>query len=337
MAEDNQNPTPPPTGDETTPPPIAEENPVENKVVDEPIAEPTPEPVEAESTPEPVEAEPTPEPVETEPTPEPVETEPTPEPVETEPTVESAPKPTIEEKSEETEITEASQPVAETPTEEIVKPEAEVVEAESTEVPNEEIVDSKQTIEEVKQQPEVEENVELIQGDIPKPGDKIESEEIPQTEAEEEVVGDSAETQAPPPLTDETKLKTGFKEDGVTPLDAEEKLFSAIGYISFLALLPFLTRKDSEFAQHHGRQGLAIFIIIFIFTLLFSFSGTMRTLSAILTLTVAIGGGLMAYKGDWFKVPGIYDLSLKLKSKAPLTPPPQNSEEAPPSPKEGEE
>ena len=317
MAEDNQNPTnptPPPTGDEATPPPVAEENPVENKIVDEPTVEPV-EPVEP--TPEPVEAEPTPEVVK--PEPDVVEPTPEPEPV-TEEAVESAPEVVEAEPVTEAEAVESAPEVveAEPVTEEAVEPAPEVVE---------EIIDPNQTIEaastEEAIQPtaETKENVELIQGDIPKPGDKIESEEIPQTEAEEEAVGDPAEAQAPPPPTDETTPKTGFKEDGVTPLDAEEKLFSAIGYISFLALLPFLTRKDSEFAQHHGRQGLAIFIIIFIFTLLFSFSGTMRTLSAILTLAVAIGGGLMAYKGDWFKVPGIYDLSLKLKPKTPPTPP----------------
>jgi uncharacterized membrane protein len=327
MAEDNQNPTnptPPPTGDGiTTPPPVAEENPVENKVVDEPAVEPTAEPVEAEPTPEAVEDE--------------VKAvKPEAEEATAEPIVASTPEPTVEEKSEETKITETSQPVTETPTEEAVEPEAEVVEAKATEVSNEKIVDSNQTIEEVEQQPEAEENIELIQGDIPKPGDKIESEEIPQTEAIEEVVEDPTKTLTPPPPIDET-LKTGFKEDGITPLDAEEKLFSAIGYISFLALLPFLTRKDSEFAQHHGQQGLAIFIIIFIFTLLFSFSGTMRTLSAILTLSVAIGGGLMAYKGDWFKIPGIYDLSLKLKSKTPPTPTPPTVEDPPASEEENQQ
>ncbi len=163
---------------------------------------------------------------------------------------------------------------------------------------------------------------EVIVGAPSKPGDKAETEKV------------SIEESSPPEPAavlpkmseqmGEQKPKTGFQKDGITPLDAEEKLFSAIGYISFLALLPLLARRDSEFAQHHGRQSLVIFIIIFALTLLLSFSDTMHTLAAISTLVVAIGGGMLAYKGDWFKVPGIYDLSLRLKKETE-----KKSEEAP--------
>ena len=158
------------------------------------------------------------------------------------------------------------------------------------------------------------EDGEIIAGDIPKPGDKVESIHSFPVSQNPNAETDKIASAQNPFSAGGTEFKTGFKPDGVTPLDAEEKLFSAIGYISFLALLPFLTRKDSEFAQHHGRQSLVIFAIVLVLALLLSFSSAMPGLAGILTILVAIGGGALAYKGDWFKVPGIYDLSLKLKT-----------------------
>ena len=43
--------------------------------------------------------------------------------------------------------------------------------------------------------------------------------------------------------------------------DAEEnKLIAAIGYLGILCLIPLLGKKDSPFAQFHGKQGLVLFI-----------------------------------------------------------------------------
>ena len=52
--------------------------------------------------------------------------------------------------------------------------------------------------------------------------------------------------------------KTGGK-------DVEEnKVWAAIGYLGILFLLPLLAKKDSPFAQYHGKQGLALFVAGFI-------------------------------------------------------------------------
>ncbi len=47
-------------------------------------------------------------------------------------------------------------------------------------------------------------------------------------------------------------------------IDYGERVLSAIGYISFLCILPLLAKPDSEFCQHHGRQGLVLAIMSFV-------------------------------------------------------------------------
>ena len=40
----------------------------------------------------------------------------------------------------------------------------------------------------------------------------------------------------------------------------DDRLLSAIGYMGILCLLPLLLKKESVFAQHHGKQGLIILL-----------------------------------------------------------------------------
>ncbi|MCK5472312.1 DUF4229 domain-containing protein [Candidatus Gracilibacteria bacterium] len=121
-----------------------------------------------------------------------------------------------------------------------------------------------------------------------------------------------------------------------------------MGYVGILALLPLLARRDSEFAQHHGRQGLVVAIIFIVLWLFAKLGGTFSTLVFVLQFAAIVGGFALSYKGDWFRIPGIYDISLKIKlnPQQPRTSsneaqnlgatetPPQNSEEkeVPPSP-----
>lgn len=131
--------------------------------------------------------------------------------------------------------------------------------------------------------------------------------------------------------------KTGMKADG-NPLDGEEKIFAAIGYIGILALVPLLAKRNSEFCQHHGKQSLVVAVLFVFLWLLAKFSYSLAVLVFILQVVAIIGGFLLAFKGDWFRIPGIYNLSLKLdfakkmekkeENQTPPTPPaetpPQN-------------
>ena len=47
-----------------------------------------------------------------------------------------------------------------------------------------------------------------------------------------------------------------------TPKDIEDnKVLAAIGYLFILFLVPLLAAKNSAYAQHHARQGLAVAVI----------------------------------------------------------------------------
>ncbi len=54
-------------------------------------------------------------------------------------------------------------------------------------------------------------------------------------------------------------------EKKVSSKDVEEnKAIAAIGYLGILCLIPLLAKKDSPFAQYHGKQGLALLVLIII-------------------------------------------------------------------------
>jgi uncharacterized membrane protein len=40
----------------------------------------------------------------------------------------------------------------------------------------------------------------------------------------------------------------------------DENIMSAIGYIWLLFLIPLLLKKNSEFCQHHAKQGMLLFV-----------------------------------------------------------------------------
>lgn len=42
---------------------------------------------------------------------------------------------------------------------------------------------------------------------------------------------------------------------------AENKILAIIGYLGILCLVPLLGKKDSPFAQFHGKQGLVLLIV----------------------------------------------------------------------------
>ncbi|MFH0834369.1 MAG: hypothetical protein V2A63_03195 [Patescibacteria group bacterium] len=283
MIDENQNPANPPAGDSNPTPPPAQPT--------EPIA-PTVEPAPA---PEPIPASmPTQIPI--------VETEPV-----VAPTPESVPVPTpVEPAPPQPEPTPT--PIAPDPVTAIVKPIEKIVE------------NPVETVAAAAINP-IGTASEIIMGAPTKPGDKPEKPEV-------EAVAKAASGLAAALKNSQSQnagpnYKTGFRPDGTTPLDAEEKIFAGVGYISFLCFLPLLARRDSEFAQHHARQATVIFLIflfLWIVGQIFSITGFI----AFLQIIEFIVGFVIAYKGDWFRVPLIYNLSLKLKKPEVVPAQPQN-------------
>jgi len=69
------------------------------------------------------------------------------------------------------------------------------------------------------------------------------------------------ENQSLPPVQTPQPSQSSKSIPPMSPGDMEEnKLIAAIAYLGILALVPLLLKKDSPFAQFHGKQGLVLLI-----------------------------------------------------------------------------
>lgn len=103
-----------------------------------------------------------------------------------------------------------------------------------------------------------------------------------------------------------------------TPQDIEEnKLVAAIGYLGILCLLPLLLRKDSPFAQHHGKQGMVIlvaWIILWIGNIIPLLGQIIWFVGTIALLLLVVMGISQAMQGKMWVMPylGKYASQIKL-------------------------
>lgn len=87
-----------------------------------------------------------------------------------------------------------------------------------------------------------------------------------------------------------------------------EKTIAAIGYISFLCLLPLILKRDSNFAQFHGKQALLLAIFWFIVRFLTAFVPILNFVE----IGVILWCAYTAYQGKYFKLPILGDEAEKL-------------------------
>jgi uncharacterized membrane protein len=89
------------------------------------------------------------------------------------------------------------------------------------------------------------------------------------------------------------------------------KTVAALSYVWILCLVPLLGKKDSKFAQFHAKQGLVLFIIEIIGSLVswFPLLGQLLMLAMII---IAVMGIIKALNGEWWKIPYIYEWSKKI-------------------------
>ncbi|MBN1586845.1 MAG: DUF4870 domain-containing protein [Candidatus Omnitrophica bacterium] len=90
------------------------------------------------------------------------------------------------------------------------------------------------------------------------------------------------------------------------------RAFAALGYLSILCLVPLFLKRDSEFAQFHGRQGLAIFILELACALLAWIPIVGWVLAVILKIVfplVSLGGVISAATGKRWRIPLIGDMA----------------------------
>ncbi len=116
----------------------------------------------------------------------------------------------------------------------------------------------------------------------------------------------TAEVQAP---TEDPGL------DQLTTL--HERTIAALSYVSFLAIVPFYLKKDSEFCRFHGKQGMLIAIVFFLVQL-FAILDIIADIAILAQFIYFVLGGYAAVSGRWKKMPLIYDWSCQLEKALSL-------------------
>lgn len=102
-----------------------------------------------------------------------------------------------------------------------------------------------------------------------------------------------------------------MEEKDTKKKDVEEnKMMAVLAYIWILFLVPMLLKKNSKFCQFHAKQGLVIFIIWIVGSLVFWIPIFGQALLLIL-LVIDIIAIIKAYSGEWWEIPYVYDWSKK--------------------------
>ncbi len=107
------------------------------------------------------------------------------------------------------------------------------------------------------------------------------------------------------------KKKTTQKTTKTADVE-ENKQVAALSYVWVLVLVPLLTKRDSEFAQFHAKQGLILFIIEILAGFVF-WIPIIGQLIALVLLVAAVMGVYKSLNGEWWKMPYIYEWSKKVK------------------------
>ena len=93
------------------------------------------------------------------------------------------------------------------------------------------------------------------------------------------------------------------------------KTLAAIGYIGILCLLPLFMKKESKFAQFHGKQALVLFVIeiLIYFVNRGFYIYFLTSILSLVVLVLSIMGLIQALGGKWWKLPVLGDLAAKIK------------------------
>ncbi len=102
------------------------------------------------------------------------------------------------------------------------------------------------------------------------------------------------------------------KTASIADKDVEvNKTIAALSYAWILCLVPLLTKRGSKFAQFHAKQGLVLFIVEIIASLVFWFP-VFGQLLMLALVVVSVMGIIKALNGEWWEVPYIYEWSKKI-------------------------
>ncbi|MFH1620618.1 MAG: DUF4870 domain-containing protein [Patescibacteria group bacterium] len=116
------------------------------------------------------------------------------------------------------------------------------------------------------------------------------------------------------PSTEAPKVVPVFDKKDID----DNKVIAAIGYIGILCLIPLLAKKDSKFAQEHGRQAFVLFIgeiVVWVLGMLPVIGWFLiGPLGSLLLLVVSIIAIIKTLQGEFWEIPviGKYRKSINL-------------------------
>jgi uncharacterized membrane protein len=96
----------------------------------------------------------------------------------------------------------------------------------------------------------------------------------------------------------------------------DDRFLAAIGYLGILCLVPLLLKKDSPFAQHHGKQGLVLLItwlVLWIGNVIPILGQIVWMLGSIALIIVMIIGIVNALQGKMWEMPVLGGYAKKIK------------------------
>lgn len=89
------------------------------------------------------------------------------------------------------------------------------------------------------------------------------------------------------------------------------KTIAALSYMWILCLIPLLLKRKSKYAQFHAKQGLILFAIEIVGSLIFWFPFFGQLLMLALVV-ISVMGIIKTLNGEWWKIPFLYDWSKKI-------------------------
>ncbi len=124
------------------------------------------------------------------------------------------------------------------------------------------------------------------------------------------------EPQTPPPPP------SGSAEGERPPQKDVNVLMAILSYFGILTLIPLFVEKEDEFIQFHAKQGTTLFIIevvigfaagiLSLVPLIGCVVGVAELLFTLFLFVFHIIMMIKASKGEWYRIPYIYDWSLKI-------------------------
>ena len=93
-------------------------------------------------------------------------------------------------------------------------------------------------------------------------------------------------------------------------------MIAAIGYLGILCLIPLLAKKDSAFAQHHGKQGLVLLIvwmILWVVNVIPVLGQIVWALGSIGILILVLLGIINALNGNTWEMPVLGEYAKQIK------------------------